>query len=67
MSKYEVWGADDSGASVLLGYINGDLPALGDTIVIRGQVREVEKVWRHHAGPQPTQRVKVGPSHGAAD
>lgn len=67
MAKYEIWGADDTGATVLLGYNNGELPMVGDTLVARSQVREVEKVWRHHVGPQATQRVKVGQPLGAAE
>jgi hypothetical protein len=67
MPKYEFWGDDDSGKNILLGYMNGDLPDKGDTIVVRGQVREVEKVWRHHVGTQITQRVGVGKSLGDAE
>ena len=66
MPKYEIWGPDDKGANILLGYMNSDLPAIGDTMVIRSQVREVNKVWRHHVGPQATQRVGVGTSLGDA-
>lgn len=60
MPKYEIWGDDEAGKFALLGYINGELPAASDTMLVRGQVREVEKVWRHHAGPQILHRVKVG-------
>ena len=67
MPKYEIWGEDDTGKSGLLGYVNGDLPESGDTMVVRGQVREVEKVWRHHVGPQSAQRVRVGQPLGADD
>jgi hypothetical protein len=61
MLKYEIWGDDEAGKFVLLGYINGELPGGADTMLVRGDVREVEKVWRHHAGTQVTYRVKVGP------
>jgi hypothetical protein len=60
MPKYEIWGEDDAGKNGVLGYVNGDLPATGDTLVIRGFVREVSKVWRHHVGAQASQRVGVG-------
>lgn len=58
--KYEIWGADDSGASTLLAYVTGEVPVVGDTVTVRSQVREVEKVWQHHVGTQATQRVRVG-------
>jgi len=58
--KYEIWGADDSGASTLLAYVTGEVPAVGDTVTVRSQVRGVEKVWQHHVGNQATQRVRVG-------
>ena len=60
MAKYEIWGDDEAGTFVLLGYVNGDVPESGDSILVRGQVRDIEKVWRHHVGPQTTQRVRVG-------
>jgi hypothetical protein len=60
VAKYEIWGDDEAGKFVLLGYVNGDVPEIQDTIIVRGQVRDVEKVWRHHVGPQATQRVRVG-------
>ena len=60
MPKYEIWGDDEAGKFVLLGYNNGELPESADTILVRGQVREVKKVWRHHASAQIVQRVKVG-------
>ena len=61
MTKYEIWGTDDAGKYVLLGYVTGEVPVVGDTMVVRGHLREVEKVWRHHVGHQATQRIKVGP------
>jgi ABC-type molybdenum transport system ATPase subunit/photorepair protein PhrA len=65
MAKYEIWGDDGSGESVLLAYVNGEVPAGGDTILVRGQVREIEKAFKHHVGPQITHRVKVGPPIGS--
>ena len=67
MPKYEIWGEDDAGKSGVLGYVTGDLPEPGDTMVVRGQVREVSKVWRHHVGPQASQRVAVGKPTGEAE
>ena len=67
MAKYEIWGDDEAGKFVLLGYVNGDVPEVADSIFVRGQVREIEKVWRHHVGPQATQRVRIGPSTGSGD
>ena len=61
MAKYEIWGDDEAGKFVLLGYVNGDVPEAADTMLVRGQVREIEKVWRHHVGAQAAQRVRVGP------
>lgn len=67
MKKYEVWGADDAGKHGILAYANIDAPAVADTILVRGQVREIQKVWRHHAGLQPALRVLVGEAvEGAA-
>lgn len=60
MTKYEIWGADDTGKTVTLAFVTGAVPAVGDTILVRGQVRPIERVWRHHTGPQATQRVGVG-------
>ncbi len=60
MAKYEVWGEEESGGPVVLAYVNGELPDAGDTIVVRGSVREVEKVFRHHVGSLSTHRVRVG-------
>ena len=67
MAKYEIWGDDEAGKYVLLGYINGEVPQTADTMVVRSQVREVEKVWRHHAGTLVSQRVKVGQPLGEAE
>ena len=67
MAKYEIWGNDESGKFLLLGYNNGEIPAPADSMVVRGQVREVEKVWRHHAGTVVTQRVRVGPLLGSPE
>jgi hypothetical protein len=60
VAKYEIWGDDEAGRHLLLGYNNGELPQAADTMVVRGQVRDVEKVWRHHVGTVVTQRVRVG-------
>jgi hypothetical protein len=57
-------GRRRSGESVLLAYVNGEVPADADTILVRGQVREIEKAFKHHVGPQITHRVKVGPPIG---
>lgn len=59
MKKYEIWGADDAGNETILAYATLDQPVTGDTILVRGAVREIRKVWRHHAGPQATPRVLV--------
>lgn len=67
MAKYEIWGDDEAGKFVLLGYVNGDVPEAADSILVRGHVREVEKVWRHHVGPQATQRIRVGPPTAGSD
>jgi ABC-type molybdenum transport system ATPase subunit/photorepair protein PhrA len=60
MGKYEIWGADDSGKTTVLAFVTGATPHAGDTVLVRGQVRVVERVWRHHVGPQATQRIAVG-------
>ncbi len=60
MAKYEIWGSDDTGKPVTLAFVTGDVPEIGDTILVRGQVRPIERVWRHHMGPQAIQRVGVG-------
>lgn len=60
MAKYEIWGPDEASRQVLLAYANGDLPDVGDTIVVRSRDRDIIKVWRHHAGPLITHRVGVG-------
>ena len=67
VAKYEIWGNDEAGKCVLLGYINGEVPETADTMVVRGQVRDVEKVWRHHAGTLVSQRVKVGQALGTPE
>ena len=67
MAKYEIWGDDEAGKYLLLGYINGEVPELGDSMVVRGQVRDVDKVWRHHAGTMVTQRVRIGPMLGSPE
>jgi hypothetical protein len=59
VKKYEIWGADDSGKHGVLAYATLDGPAVSDTVLVRGQVREIQKVWRHHAGLQPAFRVLV--------
>jgi hypothetical protein len=59
LKKYEVWGEDDAGKHGLLAYANVDTPAVGDTILVRGQVRAIGKVWRHHAGAPATFRILV--------
>jgi ABC-type molybdenum transport system ATPase subunit/photorepair protein PhrA len=67
MPKYEIWGEDDTGKTGVLGYVTGELPETGDTMVVRGFVREVGKVWRHHVGTQASQRVGVGKPTGEAE
>ena len=67
MPKYEIWGEDDTGKSSLLGYATGDLPQAGDTMLVRRFVREVDRVWRHHAGQQVMHRVGVGKPTGDAE
>lgn len=67
MPKYEIWGDDEAGKFMLLGYINGEVPVMADSMVVRGQIRDVEKVWRHHAGTMITQRVKIGPMLGTPE
>lgn len=62
MAKYEVWGTDESSKLALLAFATGDIPQPGDSILVRGEVREISKVWRHHVGPQATQRIKVKPA-----
>jgi hypothetical protein len=67
VKKYEIWGPDEGGVDAILAYATLDHPALGDTILVRGSVREVRKVWRHHAGATATPRVLVdGGCSGAA-
>jgi hypothetical protein len=61
MAKYEIWGADDTGRTIALAFVTGDVPDVGDTVLVRGLVRPIERVWRHHVGPVASQRVGVGP------
>jgi hypothetical protein len=63
--KCEIWGVDDGGKFGLLAYANLDKPAVSDTILVRGQVREIEKVWRHHGGAEAILRVRVADSAAA--
>ena len=60
MPKYEIWGNDGGGKAVVLSYVNGDLPQVGDTVLVRGDVRPINRVWRHHSGAQAVHRVGVG-------
>ena len=66
LKKYEIWGADDAGKDGLLAYATLDQPAIADTLLVRGQVREIEKVWRHHGGAQAVLRVRVANAVDAA-
>jgi hypothetical protein len=66
LKKYEIWGPDEGGADTILAYATLDQPAIGDTILVRGSVREVRKVWRHHAGATATPRVLVDGSSSTA-
>jgi hypothetical protein len=59
VKKYEIWGLDDVGKHGLLAYATLDQPAAADTVLVRGQVREIAKVWRHHNGMAATPRVLV--------
>ena len=59
MKKYEIWGSEDGGIDGVLAYATLDQPAVGDTILVRGSVREIRKVWRHQAGAQATPRVLI--------
>lgn len=61
MAKYEIWGDDGNGKTAVLAFANGEIPQVGDTILVRGEVRDISKVWRHHEGAQQTNRVGVGP------
>ncbi|MEA3003614.1 MAG: hypothetical protein QOH81_2402 [Sphingomonadales bacterium] len=67
MAKYEIWGDDGTGKTAVLAFANGEIPEVGDTILVRGDVREINRVWRHHGGPQPINRIGVGPPPRAAD
>lgn len=60
MIKYEIWGTDDAGKTGVLAFVTGGVPDIGDTILVRGLVRPVERVWRHHTGAQAVQRIGVG-------
>lgn len=60
MPKYEIWGDDGTGKTAVLSYVNGELPLVGDTILVRGAVRDVNRAWRHHEGIQVTNRIGVG-------
>ena len=66
MAKYEIWGDDGNGKVAVLAFANGDVPQVGDTIVVRSEVRDVNRTWRHHDGTQATQRIGVGPSPKAS-
>jgi hypothetical protein len=59
VKKYEIWGLDEIKKHGLLAYATLDSPTVGDTILVRGQVRDIQRVWRHHAGAQATPRVLV--------
>ena len=61
MAKYEIWGDDGNGKSAVLAFANGEVPEVGDTILVRGEVRDVSRIWRHHEGTQATQRIGVAP------
>jgi hypothetical protein len=59
VKKYEIWGVDEFKKHGLLAYATLDSPVAGDTILVRGQVRDISKVWRHHASAQATPRLLV--------
>jgi ABC-type molybdenum transport system ATPase subunit/photorepair protein PhrA len=61
LAKYEIWGDDGNGKTAVLAFANGEVPQVGDTILVRGEVRDINKVWRHHEGAQQTHRVGAGP------
>ena len=61
MAKYEIWGDDGNGKNAALAFANGEVPQVGDTILVRGEVRDVSRIWRHHEGTQATQRIGVAP------
>jgi ABC-type molybdenum transport system ATPase subunit/photorepair protein PhrA len=65
--KYEIWGDDGTGKTVVLSYVNGELPQVGDTIFVRGAVRDIVRTWRHHEGIQATNRIGVGPPRKDGD
>jgi hypothetical protein len=62
VAKYEIWGDDGNGKVAVLAFANGEVPQVGDTITVRGEVRDINRIWRHHDGTQATQRIAVGPS-----
>jgi hypothetical protein len=66
LAKYEIWGDDGAGKNIALAFANGEVPQVGDTILVRGDVREIERAWRHHEGTQATNRIGVGPPPGAS-
>jgi hypothetical protein len=66
LAKYEIWGDDGTGKIAVLAFANGEIPEAGDTILVRGDVREIDRVWRHHEGTQATNRIGVGPSPKAS-
>ena len=66
MAKYEIWGDDGTGKTAVLAFANGEIPEVGDTILVRGDVREINRVWRHHEGTQATNRIGVAPSARAS-
>ena len=59
VKKYEIWGSDDGGKYGLLAYANVDQPTVGDTILVRGHTRDIERVWRHHASAPAALRLSV--------
>jgi ABC-type molybdenum transport system ATPase subunit/photorepair protein PhrA len=61
LAKYEIWGDDGTGKTAILAFANGEVPEVGDTILVRGDVRDIDRVWRHHAGTMVTSRIGVGP------
>jgi ABC-type molybdenum transport system ATPase subunit/photorepair protein PhrA len=67
LPKYEIWGDDGTGRTAVLSYVNGELPQVGDTILVRGSVRDVNRAWRHHEGIQATNRIGVGPARKDGD
>jgi hypothetical protein len=66
VAKHEIWGDDGNGKVAVLAFANGEVPQVGDTIMVRGEVRDISRIWRHHDGTQATQRIGVGPSPKAS-